>query len=422
MAFTYSVNSNGPNKYVVVYENGKQIFSGTQSFSASENDLIQEAITGLKDSYPGVENMTPTTTNTTTKKATTTNTTTVKEIFNSPNTDDIQKTKEELHSKINELQEIGLPSVKDVTKTLWTNVIEPKLLSPRQVAKKFLIIQGSNYEIPITEEDAQLFIYGKVYYKNGKLYDNDLKDPNCVALPGDEDYAPPIDENHPLWQKITGMVKELKDGLLQLGIKLGEFVFSIPNAIATIAVSLIALVSSAVILPFGAGIPTALSAVQTMIATIKTLQAKTSELLPLLGIIDTISLLLPKESQSVVAQINVILGIIMTVLASLVAILGLLDKILSKLGAAKNKMDNQKLKATSSSDPETINAGETSTLTASATGSDWDFTYEWTDSNGNVISRESEISVTPFSTTKYYCKVTDSKGTVKSSSTTVKVN
>lgn len=353
--------------------------------------------------------------------------------FNSPNISDLQKNKEAVLKQINDLQEVGIPqSGKQLTDAIW-NAIQSKLLTERQIAKKMLLISTQALQEPMTEEDAQLFIYGKVYYKNGKLFDNDKEDPACVAQPDDDDYVPPIDiENNPMIKKIKTMINDLKESLKQLGIKLGEFLFALPNAIATIAVSLVALVSSAVILPFGSGIPTALSAVQTMVATIKELQAKTSALLPLLAILDTVALILPKEAQAVIAQVNVVYIFVQGILSILNTILGSLSKILGKIGAAKKKMDEQKLKVETKADPSSIKAGEDVKLSASATGSNWEFTYEWTDANGNVIGRESDITITPniptvintlnpvTPSTTYTCKVTDGTGTTKSSSVTIK--
>lgn len=342
--------------------------------------------------------------------------------INGPDVSSIQKTKDDLDEKIKSLQEIGLPGVKDVPKTLWKELIEPKLLTPRQVAKKILIIQGQAYPIPITEEDAQLIIYGKIYYKDGKLYDNDKKDPACVAQPGDEDYQPPLDENHPIWKNIKEMVTGLKDKLIQLGIKLGEFLFAIPQAIITIATSLIALVSSAIILPFGAGIPAALTAVMTMLSTIKELQAKTAALLPLIGVVDAIALLLPKEAQAIVAQVNVVYGILLGIITALTEILGLLGKVTGALEKGKKKMDEQKLKLEVKADPSTISNGETTKLSATATGGDWNYTYQWTTGRySSILSKEQEIEVKPTTSTTYDCKVIDGTGTIKTASVNVVV-
>ena len=301
-------------------------------------------------------------------------------------------------------------------------------------------MQGSTFNPPMSEEDAQLCIYGKLYYKNGKLYDNDKIDPACISQPDDDDYIPPLDENHPMWKKITNQIKDLEDGLVQLGIKLGEFTIAIPTTIATIATSLAALVSSIIILPFGAGIPTAMTSVLTMIEAIKKLQQKTAEILPLLVIIDIIGLLLPKEAQSVITQINIIFGIFVTILAALTLILGLLNKVTKALSKSKKKMDSIELTVKAKAEPPMITKGKEVKLSVEASGSDYNFTYEWTDINGNIVPRDpndlegdddGNRTVIPnipvvrdtyrpgLPSTTYTCKVIDGKGTIKTS--TVKV-
>ena len=350
--------------------------------------------------------------------------------FNSPNIDVLKKSKNDLQEKINTLQGLGLPPTKDISKTLWINLIQPKLLTERQISKKMLMMSGKSYIPPLSEEDAQLIVYGKIYYKNGKLYDNDKLDPACVAKPGDIDYMPPIDENHPMWKKITDMTKKFKDDLIQLGIKLGEFLFLLPQAIANIALSLISLASSAVILPFGAGLPTALSSVQTMIQTLKQLQAKTAEILPLLAIIDVISLILPKEAQAAVAQLNIIVGLFFVVVETLTVILGLLDKVMSAFKKSKSKSDSQLLTIDVKAQPSSVKVGEPTKLLASAMGGDWNYTYQWSDINGNVVGTESEVTITPSLSTfsnpllpsssiTYTCTIKDGTGTVKVASVKV---
>jgi len=358
--------------------------------------------------------------------------------FNTQDTTSSQKVKDDLQEKIVTFQKLGLPPISKIPDEIW-KMIELKLLTPRQIAKKILIIQGRSFNPPLSEEDAQLAIYGKVYYKNGKLYDNDLKDTVCVSQPDDVDYEPSMDENHPMWQKIIAQEKELKFNLTQLGIKLGEFTFALPNAIAVIAVSLVALVSSAIILPFGAGLPTALSAVLTMITAIKQLQSKTAEILPLLVVLDLIALLLPSDAQAIIAQITAVFAIFLGIIAALSIVLGLLDKILSKFSKAKAKMESIPLKIAPKAEPSNVSKGETVNLTANATGSDWNFTFEWTDIDGNIISRDPDstddddgsrtiipiipvyhnVGLTRIYSTTYTCKVTDGKGVIEQKTVTV---
>ena len=236
------------------------------------------------------------------------------------------------------------------------------------------------------------------------------------------------------------MISDLEKDLFQLGIKLGEFTIALPAATVTIAISLTALASSVVILPFGAGIPTALSAVQTMVSTIKELQSKTAQILPLLAIVDVIGLLLPEKSQSVLVQINLIFGIFLTIISTLTAILGLLGSITTKLTKTKKTLDAIPVKIETKAEPSSISQGEKVKLSVNATGGSWQFKYEWTDSNGNIIIRDPSdtneddgsrtiapnifVVIDPFRPVKtaiFNCKVTDtSTNIIKQSSVSIK--
>jgi len=444
MAFTYKISTQGSQKWVIVYDNGTQIYSGEPSSSVGNDVLIQKAISELKDVYPEVINMVEIKSNSSSTKTTTIKPT-IQSInsgttFNSVQTSELINSRNKLKDGITTLQSLGLPPVSKVPTNIWDKAIKPNLLTQRQIAKKLLIVQGGSFDPPISEEDAQLCIYGKLFYKNGKLYDNDNLDPNCIAKPSDEDYQQPINENHPMWKKIDSQIKDLEDGLTQLGIKLGEFTIAIPTAIAIITTSLASLVSSIVILPFGAGIPTAMTAVQTMMSVIKTLQQKTAEILPLLIIIDTIGLLLPKEAQSVIAQINIIFGIFVTILSALTIVVGLLNKVTTALSKSKKKMDSIGLTVKAKAEPTMVAKGKEITLSVDASGSDYQFKYEWTDINGNIIPRNIDnlegdddgnrvvtpnipFVINPFnhgsSSTTYTCKVTDGKGSMKTASVNV---
>lgn len=428
-SYTYQIKTLGPKEWVVVYEYDKLIYEGNPSFSTSEDILIEEAKSALQNTYPEVVNMkpnaaevsrlqanayyasqTPTKPKPESPAQTPTGTT-----FNSPDTTKLKENSKELKNTVKDLQLKELvPSGKNIGKTIWENIIKPQLLTPRQIAKKILLMQGQSSTIPMSEEDAQFIVYGKLYYKNGKLYDNDSVDSNCVSKPTDDDYSEPLDKNHPLWQRVEKMIEDLEDSLIQLGIKLGEFVFAQPNAIISMTLSLTALVSSLTILPFGAGLPTALTAVQTMVTTIAELQSKTAGILPLLGIVDFIGLLLPKEAQVVIATINGIFATYMGILALIDGLLSPLEKILGALSSAKEKMNSMSLTVKAKADPSTVqNKIKGTKLSAEVTGGNWKYKYEWIDdSTGDLIAPADAANddgtriVTPQTTTTYRCKVT----------------
>jgi len=256
------------------------------------------------------------------------------------------------------------------------------------------------------------------------LFDNDKADPTCVAQPGDEDYQPPIDtDNHPLCLKIEKMIKDFLDSLKQFGAKLGEFIVAIPKAIVTIATSLVAMVSSAIILPFGSGIPAALTAVQTMMATISELQAKISQFLPFIDpIVEAVGLVLDKIGQMVISLLNTIFGAVSKIVSALNALLGLLSPVNALFSSTKKKSDEQKIAIETKADPTEVDKGQSVKLSATASGGDWNFKYEWTDSNGSVVANVAETTITPSFTSIYKCKVIDGKGTIAESTVNVKVN
>lgn len=344
----------------------------------------------------------------------------------SPNDNLIQSLKDnksKLDDNIKKIQAMGVPNPADFIISMLEK--QNLILSKRQIAKKMLILSTKSTPYPMSEEDAQLFIYGKVYYENGVLFDKDKNDDNspCVAKPGDEDYQPPIDlKNHNLIIKIEKMIKDFKDGIKQFGAKLGEFLLQIPAAIAVIITSITALISSVMILPFGSGLPSALTAVQTMIATIKELQAKISTFLPFLEpITEAIGLLLDKAGQVIIGAINTVFGIATKITGLISGILGSLTAVTSIFAAKKKESEEQGISVDVEASDKSIVYGQSVNLKATASGGDWSFSYQWIDSSGTVLSNSSKFSVTPRSTTQYTCKVIDGKNTTASDSVTIEL-
>lgn len=302
-------------------------------------------------------------------------------------TDELKKNIDGIKDGMTKLQGLGLPGIKDVTNKLW-KYIEEKLLTKRQIAKKILMIATPE----MTAENAQLFIYGKLYYKNGVLFDDDVADPSCVSKPTDHKYYPPLSETHPISKQIDKWIKELKDSLNQLGIKLGEFIGLIADTIETIVLALTSLVSSLVILPFGAGMPTALTAVKSMMIAIKNLQAKIGEIFPFLSSFDILGYLLETTIlEGVLLTINGILSTIKTIIDSITSIFGILDVITSLFNKIKRRSSRVPFKATAIATPDHVKINQTSTLSVNANGGDYNYTFEWIDSYGNVIINDNSL-------------------------------
>jgi uncharacterized membrane protein YbaN (DUF454 family) len=365
-----------------------------------------------------------------------------------PDLDSIMQNKNDAVEKINKLQEIGLPGVKDVAKVIWQKIQDQLLLSPRQIAKKLVMLAGESLDTGwfpgkggMTEEDAQLMVYGKVYYKNGKLYDKDYPDSAwvyydgsnfddsnipCIGHPGDEDYFPPMTKDHAMFKEAIDNVKKFKAALQQIAIHLGEFLIALPNMIITIAISLVSLVSSIIILPPGAGIPTALTAVQTMLKTLKDLQAAVAVFLPPIeDLFEVIGQILPKSAQPIINMITGIISILFGIISAILAIVGIFDKIMEAVKKLTKKSEEQEMKTKAKAEPATVEQGESTVLTAEVTGGSWDFDYEWT-GPGGVISNEQSPKVTPNfgqdgKKVTYTCKATDKKsGTVQTDSVKIR--
>ena len=69
---------------------------------------------------------------------------------------------------------------------------------------KKIIIQS---EKNVSEEDAHFIVYGKLKRENGKLVDNEIKDPDCV------DETCGIPEEHNLKKEIKEKFKEFKKSI-----------------------------------------------------------------------------------------------------------------------------------------------------------------------------------------------------------------
>jgi len=307
-----------------------------------------------------------------------------------------------------------------------------------------LIIQGSKFNPgwfpgaePIDEERAQLIVYGKVFYKDGKLYDKDYEgsawvwyknanydDSNieCVAHPGEEDYMPPMDTKHPMFKDAKDLVKGLKEDLKQLAIKIAEFILALPEAIIQIVLALLSLISSIIIIPPGSGVPTALTAVQTVFRTIKALQEKVAELLPFLSVLKKLGIVLSKQAQAIISQIIAVITVILGIIGSLTSILGLLNKVVEAFKKLMKKKDEQKLEVDPRASDTNLEPGESTKLDAYPSGGSWDYDYQWTDDQGNVIGTDRNVSIAPEKTTIYTAKVTDkTTGEVKEGTVRIKI-
>lgn len=224
----------------------------------------------------------------------------------------------ELESNIDALSEviIKLNEPTGVLKIDWTTTF----LTPRQTAKKIMmfgapiITDGIGQTIPPDEKSIHMVVYGKYLLDgNGVLVDNEIKFPDCV----DKDRGMSI--THPMFtEKIKNMMKDLKKSIRILNIKkiaLKEaFVLAGKQIIAGVA----AAISALTLLPFGAGLPTAIPALQSIVTAITTLMTSIMEILPILG---------PLVNIPLVIASGALTGIFAMVNGALILLIGILDLI-----------------------------------------------------------------------------------------------
>jgi hypothetical protein len=327
-------------------------------------------------------------------------------ILNSPDVTSLKESKEKLEKKIESIQKSGININPIVNKALLK--IDEMLLPHEEIAKKLLIIRSELSGNKITEDLAELIIYGTAD-------DPDNNRGESFSIKG-------IDKKNPIMEEVKDIIKTVKDNILQLGIKSAEFIKELIDATTQIITSIIALAASVVILPFGSGIPTAITAVKTMLAALRNLKYKAVEILPLLGIVDFIALILPEKAQFIIGWINIVIVGFIAIMETIDVIINLMDKVTSSLDKADKKMKEMEFKVECSATPSSINKNETVRLNVSASGGDWNFTYKWLDQNDNVIGYTENISLPLPKTTRFKCIVTDGTGLSKSDSIKVKVD
>jgi hypothetical protein len=213
---------------------------------------------------------------------------------------------------------------------------EQYLLTPRQIAKKIMSLGSPLMPklegVPVDEDNEKsihMVVYGK--YKvdeNGTLIDNEKKDPDCV----DPDKC--LNLKHPIFDRIKVLYKELKNSLKQIPAKLSQLGDAYVLAGQQIITGTLALVSSAIVLPIGSGVPAALAAVQTIVSAITDLQYKTLEILPLLGPLLNIPLMIMDAGIAIIlAAINLILTALILIIGSIVTLKQLITPLILAIGA-----------------------------------------------------------------------------------------
>ena len=215
----------------------------------------------------------------------------------------------DLENNIDALNEVILALNEEVAPFDLTKHI----LTPRQIAKK--IFESTSPYQPPDKKSIHILVYGKYMVgSDGKLVDDEVKYPNCV----DKDRS--LSDHHPILKDtVKKMKKDVKNSVRILDIKSTELKSSFKLATKQIAVAAPATISAALTLPLGTGVMPALAGVQNIVASIKTLQSRVLEILPVLGPLVNIPLIIMEES------LNLILSMVNTILEILIKIIGLIN-------------------------------------------------------------------------------------------------
>jgi hypothetical protein len=215
---------------------------------------------------------------------------------------------QDLENNIDRLNEVILSLNEDVKPF----DLSQHILTKRQIAKK-IFASVSQYQPP-DEKSIHILVYGKYMVgMDGKVVDNEIKYPECV----DKDKALSI--NHPIMKDtVKNMVRDIKNSFRVLNIKSTELKDAFKLAVKQIAIAAPATVSAATTLPIGSGVAPALAGIQNIVASIKTLQSRVLEILPVLGPLINLPLIIMEES------LNLILSMVNTVLIVLIEVLGLI--------------------------------------------------------------------------------------------------
>jgi len=294
--------------------------------------------------------------------------------------------------------------------------ISQYILTDNQIAVKMVQATGE-----IDEEDAHLIVYGKLmligegnYTSNiSQIYvDNEIIYPECV----DKTQGIPDGSPHKQWIKDT--IKKVTDAIAQLAIKIADLGKEIISCMFQMIQSIIALAASAVLLPFGSGLPVGLSSTKTMISSIKNLQSKPTDFIPILQPLEYVELVAPQGALIIKPAIDGLSGIFSTI-----------DKLTSFIPAGSAPPEipftpdviNDTTKFTPTLNPMTITAEFTKviepnspsgnrvdvTLKATVTEGSWNYTYQWTGPNG-FNSQQKEVKLEGFSLPGLYTiKATD---------------
>ncbi len=220
-------------------------------------------------------------------------------------------------------------------------------------------------------------------------------------------------KNHPSKTMIKEKKEEVLDASKQLGIKGAELLASSIQLNIELVASFITIGSSAAILPFGAGLPTAFSAVQGIFSSLQAYQTKVTQILPILTPLKDIPMLITNSGKkstinntvtAALKPVNVALGAVSGIISTLGSLSSSIPKIPGIGDEPPESIGGDIWGSKTKLTQEQIHSGDEHVwITVNATGGRWNYIYWWTsDNDPDMVSKNAKaITVKPRVSTKY---------------------
>lgn len=334
-----------------------------------------------------------------------------------------------------------------------------KFMTNRQIAKKMILLGGSqmgltitpvinqtlsttpgaafipppvdNYINNIDANIAHLTVYGKFLYdSNGNLIDDEITYPDCVANDGEgEGGVNHMPSSFPMLEMAKEMKNDFKLAISGLRIKGGEIAQAFIDMQFQLILAVTTLASAATILPPGSGLPTALSAIKAIPTALMAFQTRIMQIIPYLKPLSNLAVLIPDDKiDAAIIPINTILSIIKKPFDIMDLILSLVTALAGStppVPGADGVTPAEPMVVELTANPTLLMPSDAGVvpvqLKANVSKGSWQYAYSWSSIPvGGTLptgwsSTKKEVTVYPTVATKYICKITDIK--LKSSKT-----
>lgn len=242
----------------------------------------------------------------------------------------------------------------------------------------------------VTPEAAHFIIYGKFKRdSNGKLIDNEVLDPDCVftklAMP----------DSHPNMAEISKIVQKVLKAIKIFGLKQQELLEDVALTAISIPSTITSIAASVVILPPGAGIPTAFAQLQNLIASLMSLVSKISGLVVDIEPFSYLPVLIQAEKlDNILSIINGMITIVIATLSSIDIVLSIIPSMPSPPGQGGTPADPLTVDASMTpSEPQQAGVGNNISFKTTASGGSWEYIYSWKITDGTPLSTEKEFTL-----------------------------